>query len=189
MSQNNNLSIDEILREAQEVLSSIGGGQEQKENSEVEQDDIKTYVPPKNNSPEKSEDAKLYSENDGEAVKEFHPKKEKTHQDEKPLPENRNAQQKTRAIPNISRDAVVSDKTMRVPQKKSEKSRFFKKYSADEEYSSTPPQIIEKAATIRSKSRFDKTSDLQEIPTILAVEELDKTRRILSSQSEQTAAI
>ena len=39
-----------------------------------------------------------------------------------------------------------------------------------------PPQIIERPATIKSKSRFNKTSDLQEIPTILAVEELAKTR-------------
>src|SRR5699024_8893624 len=66
--------------------------------------------------------------------------------------------------------------------KKTEKRRFFKRNSVDEEYSATPPQIIEKAATIKSKSKFDKTSDLQEIPTILAVDELDKTRRVFSSE-------
>lgn len=67
------------------------------------------------------------------------------------------------------------------------KGRFFKKNSSDDEYGDTPPQIIEKAATIKSKSRFDKTSDLQEIPTILAVEELDKTRVMLSGENTAPA--
>lgn len=47
MSQNNNLSIDEILREAQEVLSSIGGDSVSGESAEAQQDDVKTYVPQK----------------------------------------------------------------------------------------------------------------------------------------------
>ncbi|MCD7872106.1 MAG: hypothetical protein LUG21_02145, partial [Clostridiales bacterium] len=63
---------------------------------------------------------------------------------------------------------------------------FFKKNSADTEYSEIPPKIIEKAATIKSKSRFDKTSDLEEIPTILAVEELDKTRIMLSADQRNS---
>lgn len=184
MSQNKNLSIDEILREAQEVLSSIGGERETEENAQAGQDDVKTYVPPKKKVPEKSESAKPNDESNGETIKEFRPKNEKQQHSEVPRQESGTAEQKTKAIPQIKSETAVSDKTMRVPQKKSEKSRFFKKYSADEEYGSTPPQIIEKAATIRSKSRFDKTSDLQEIPMILAVEELDKTRRILSSQPD-----
>ncbi len=76
---------------------------------------------------------------------------------------------KTRAI-------HITDKTSVVPSVDKSKRRFFKNNSKDLDYNPEPPQIIEKAATIKSKSRFKKTSDLQEIPTILAVEELGKTR-------------
>lgn len=71
-----------------------------------------------------------------------------------------------------------------VPIAKGEAKRFFKSHSADAEYGSAPPRIIEKAATIKSRSRFDKTLDLQEIPTILAVDELDKTRTVFSANRE-----
>ena len=37
-------------------------------------------------------------------------------------------------------------------------------------------------ATIKSKSRFDKTGDLEEIPTIVAVEELEKTKISLTRE-------
>ena len=190
MSQNNNLSIDEILREAQEVLSSISGDSVSGESAEAQQDDVKTYVPQKKSRPETNEQTKPEKSEDAEDIKEFRPDKEKPRRESEPKPKQtaKSAQQKTKAIPPIRHETAASDKTMRVPQKKSEKSRFFKKYSSDEEYGSTPPQIIEKAATIRSKSRFDKTSDLQEIPTILAVEELDKTRRVLSSQQDSAPA-
>ncbi|MGN0521256.1 MAG: hypothetical protein ACI4IQ_01315 [Eubacterium sp.] len=63
---------------------------------------------------------------------------------------------------------------------KSKKS-FFNKNSDEPQYSKRPPEIIEKPATIKSKSRFDKTSDLEEIPTIVAVDELEKTRISLAS--------
>ena len=58
MSQNNNLSIDEILREAQEVLSSIGGDSVSGESAEAQQDDVKTYVPQKKSRPETNEQTK-----------------------------------------------------------------------------------------------------------------------------------
>ena len=39
-----------------------------------------------------------------------------------------------------------------------------------------------KRQTIKSKSRFDKTGDLEEIPTIVAVEELEKTKISLTRE-------
>ncbi len=182
MSQNNNnLSIEEILREAQEVLSSIGSGAGAAEKAEKEDGDVKTYVPPQKNRPENEKNRHNdVSSEEKEEVKEFHSPGNKE-------PESSGSDKdKTKTLPDLSAENAVSDKTMRVPQKRDSGSRFFRKNSSDEEYSSTPPQIIEKAATIKSKSRFDKTSDLQEIPTILAVEELDRTRRILSHESDDT---
>lgn len=184
MSQNNNnLSIDEILREAQEVLSSIGADTDIGENTETAEEDIKTYEPRKKNNADKNPgEEQTASSDEKEEVKEF-----KT---DKPDKKEINAQppgDKTKTIPQVKKSAPVSDKTMRVSPGKTGKSRFFKKNSSDEEYGSTPPQIIEKAATIKSKSRFDTTSDLQEIPTILAVDELDRTRRVLSSDTANQA--
>lgn len=61
------------------------------------------------------------------------------------------------------------------------KKSFFKTAYNEPVYSKRPPEIIEKPATIKSKSRFDKTSDLEEIPTIVAVDELERTRISLGS--------
>lgn len=178
MSQNNNLSIEDILREAQKVLDSIG----ESDSAENKQDDVKTYVPQKKKSQDadsNSEEVSDSSENgEGETVKEFSPKGKS---------QKENGEDKTKALPNLKK-SDVSDKTMRVEPKKNENTRYFRKNSADQEYGSTPPRIIEKAATIKSKSRFDTTLDLQEIPTILAVDELDKTRRALSSDPQSSSA-
>lgn len=184
MSQNNNnLSIDEILREAQEVLSSIGGNTNAVNESENSEDDVKTYEPQKKDrAVEDISDKQSGRTEETENVKEFRPDKT-VHKDEN----TQAPDDKTKTIPHMSSGRQANDKTMRVPAGKNEKSRFFKRNSADEEYGSTPPQIIEKAATIKSKSRFDKTSDLQEIPTILAVDELDRTRRVLSSDTDDRA--
>ncbi len=70
---------------------------------------------------------------------------------------------------------AVSDKTGIVSDVSKVKKSFFKTQSAEPIYSKKPPEIIERPATIKSKSRFDKTSDLEEIPTIVAVDELEKT--------------
>ncbi len=184
MSQNNsnNMSIEDILREAQEVLSSIGAAKD-----EPAEEDVKTYVPQKKKLGG-DEYAGVYSESGGaheSGVKEFEIKTVSAQEEKQPAPVRQTAPapDKTRVIPDI-RVGAASGKTMRVPQNSTGKQTFFKKNSDDEEYGSTPPQIIEKAATIKSKSRFDHTSDLQEIPTILAVDELDRTRRVvLSDQS------
>lgn len=166
----NNLSIEEILREAEEVLASIDRKSEEtkKQIKNVEKplepvEEVKTFTPKRNM--------------EGDEVKTYHTAGAKAVEDAE--------KGKTAVVPPVSektRHVPALEKTAVVPAAKAKKS-FFKKNSNDNEYSSTPPQIIEKAATIKSRSRFDKTSDLQEIPTILAVEELDKTRVMLSGDA------
>ncbi len=80
------------------------------------------------------------------------------------------------AVSEKTRPVTISDKTI------VNKKHYFEHSSSDDAYRSEPPKIIEKSATIRSKSRFNKTSDLQEIPTILAVEELERTRMIFNGE-------
>lgn len=79
--------------------------------------------------------------------------------------------QKTKAVGKIP----PSDKTGVVENIGSVKKSFFKNQSSEPLYSKKPPEIIERPATIKSKSKFDKTSDLEEIPTIVAVDQLEKT--------------
>lgn len=81
--------------------------------------------------------------------------------------------QKTKAVSLNQKTGVIGN----VKEFNKKKKSFFSSTTSYEPlYSKKPPEIIEKPATIKSKSRFDKTSDLQEIPTIVAVEELEKTR-------------
>ncbi len=74
-----------------------------------------------------------------------------------------------------TRPVRLTEKTGVVPNLGGKRS-FFGTTGSERVYSKEPPEIIEKPATIKSRSKFDKTSDLQEIPTILAVEELEHTR-------------
>lgn len=165
---NNDLSIDEILKEAEEVLNRIGRTTKET----IEQ--IKSVDEPL----EPVDDVKTYNAGD-KPVREYTPEKNKA---DGGAPDG-----KTIVAPKISDKTTVapkvSDKTAVVPSDKVIKKKFFKSNSKDVEYNNEPPKIIEKAATIKSKSRFDKTSDLQEIPTILAVEELEKTRIMLSRET------
>ena len=165
---NNDLSIDEILKEAEEVLNRIGRTTKET----IEQ--IKSVDEPL----EPVDDVKTYNAGD-KPVREYTPEKNKA---DGGAPDG-----KTTVAPKISDKTTVapkvSDKTAVVPSDKVIKKKFFKSNSKDVEYNNEPPKIIEKAATIKSKSRFDKTSDLQEIPTILAVEELEKTRIMLSRET------
>lgn len=165
---NNDLSIDEILKEAEEVLNRIGRTTKET----IEQ--IKSVDEPL----EPVDDVKTYNAGD-KPVRKYTPEKKK---DDGGVPDG-----KTTVAPKISDKTTVapkvSDKTAVVPSDKVIKKKFFKSNSKDVEYNNEPPKIIEKAATIKSKSRFDKTSDLQEIPTILAVEELEKTRIMLSRET------
>ena len=155
MSENNNLSVEEILREAQEVLDGIGRKSEKAkaEIKSVEEplepvEEVKTFTPKSEN-----EQVKEYSLQD---------KSGKISAEES---DNSSASQKTAVVNSVSdktRQVRVTQKTAVVPSGVSAKKSFFRKNSADSEFSDSPPQIIEKAATIKSKSRFDKTSDLQE---------------------------
>ncbi|MDE6156311.1 MAG: hypothetical protein K2F67_07735, partial [Eubacterium sp.] len=79
--------------------------------------------------------------------------------------------QKTRAV-NLDDKTGVIINTGDIKKKKT----FFISQSDEPIYSKKPPEIIERPATIKSKSRFDKTSDLQELPTIVAVDELENTK-------------
>lgn len=135
MKNNENLSVEEILREADEMLDHINS-RTKSSGKDAEDANIKTFTPKagKNSS-------------------------EKT-----------TVSDKTRHVP-------VSDKT--IVSERVTKKHYFQHNPVDDDYNPEPPKIIERAATIKSKSRFNKTSDLQEIPTILAVEELGKTRVVL----------
>ena len=179
MSENKDLSVEEILKEAEAVLKSIDRkSAEAKEkiksvDEPLEPEPVKTFVP-------KSQKSTASNAEETEKVRAYVPGKTK------PAPQPAN--DKTAVVPKLSRQKTAKvpnpDKTAVVPIAKGEAKRFFKSHSADAEYGSAPPRIIEKAATIKSRSRFDKTLDLQEIPTILAVDELDKTRTVFSANRE-----
>lgn len=86
--------------------------------------------------------------------------------------------EKTRIVDQKTRAVAIDDKTgivENVGDIKKKKS-FFSSQSKEPLYSKRPPEIIERPATIKSKSKFDKTSDLQELPTIVAVDELEHTK-------------
>lgn len=189
------LSIDEILKEAEEVLNKI----ERKSKETIEEiknvdepidldEDVKTFTP---------ESAKQSGVNDKTVI--VPDIKQKNDFDSNSTVSDKTAVapkivepgEKTAVVSKVSDKTAVapkiSDKTTVVPKVDRSKKRFFKSNSADDEYGTQPPKIIEKAATIKSKSRFDKTSDLQEIPTILAVEELEKTRIMLGGEPSKSA--
>ncbi len=156
MKDKENLSVDEILREADDILNRIGA----KSNYSAENADA-----------DEKENVKIFSPADDEPeVKAYAPQRSGGHT--KVIPDENDeiggeVSAKTRK--------VDVEKTQNVDVKKTE-NHYFRHNSKDPEYRSQPPLIIEKSATIKSKSRFNRISDLQEIPTILAVEELDKTR-------------
>lgn len=85
---------------------------------------------------------------------------------------------KTRVVDQKTRQVKLDDKTGIVVNTRDIKKKrsFFASQSDEPLYSKKPPEIIERPATIKSKSRFDKTSDLQELPTIVAVDELEHTK-------------
>ena len=186
MKDNGKLSIDDILRETDEILKSLDA----QTKTEAEQDEeVRAYVPKgereddvKPYSPKSrgDEDIKAYvpksknaspAESDEEDVKAFIPASKKTASQQSRAAEPRTAvSEKTRPV---SVNDSAEDGTRR---------HYFSSNSRSDGYGSVPPQIIERPATIKSKSRFNKTSDLQEIPTILAVDELEKTRKVFGGE-------
>ena len=71
---------------------------------------------------------------------------------------------------------VLYEFNIREPEQVARMHELFGTTGSERVYSKEPPEIIEKPATIKSRSKFDKTSDLQEHPIHLAVEELEHTR-------------
>ena len=158
-----NLSIDDILRETDEMLRSLDAKVREEAQKADEEDDVKAYVPKK-----ESEDVKTYTPSSQKNVS--------PNGVAEPKPA---VNDKTRAV-SVDRRAVKEQQTIVTPKVKK---HYFSHSSNDEEYGSVPPQIIERPATIKSKSRFNKTSDLQEIPTIVAVDELERTRMIFAGET------
>lgn len=70
---------------------------------------------------------------------------------------------------------TLDEKTNVIPKVESVKKSHFKSKSSEGQYDKNPPEIIERPAIIKSKSKFDHTLDLHEVPTIVAVEELENT--------------
>lgn len=154
-----NLSIDEIIKQAEEIRKKTV----QKAQSAIEE--IKENAG--KDMPEKVEAPADLSTNKKEktAVVDSHAVKAAASEDGK----TKVVDQKTKAV-------QVSEKTNVIPNVGGTKKSFFKNTPSEPLYSKTPPEIMERPATIKSKSRFDKTSDLQEIPTIVAVDELEHTK-------------
>lgn len=82
--------------------------------------------------------------------------------------------EKTRVVDQKTRPVKIDGAGRSTNSEK--KKSFFKTTASEPLYYKTPPEIVERPATIKSKSRLDKTSDLEEIPTIVAVDELEHTK-------------
>ncbi len=160
---NESLSIDEIIRQAEEVRKkSVRQAQSSQRKSENEPSTAKNVeVPVKN----EDEDVKI---NNRSAVSD----KTKI----SPIaPENMEKTKHIEFKPKSDSKAVASQKTV-------QRSFFSGKNNKEPIYSKNPPQFIERPATIKSKSKFGKTGDLEEMPTIVAVEELENTRLALTRE-------
>ena len=161
-----NLSIDEILRQAEEIRKKA----EKTAKSVI--DDIesqsKEFTSKKMEIPSADTD-------DTKPAKQIKPAKNKIGStrvipeiDEKKIT---NSNDKTRAV-------VVDEKTGVVPKLNNQKKSYFRSINADDEpiYSRQPPEMVERPAIIKSKTTTDKSSDLEEMPTLVAVDELDHTK-------------
>lgn len=159
-----NMSIDDIIKQAEEIrLRSVKMAQdavEQKKDEPKLEEDVKPFTP---------------HSSDKTAVVDSKELKKATEQKTQVVDT-----EKTILMPNQVKK--VSDKTAVVPKPDSRQKSFFNNNETGEPiYSKAPPEIIERPATIKSKSRLDHTSDLEEIPTIVAVDELDNTKISFSS--------
>lgn len=163
-----NLTIEEILKQAEEIRNKTA----KKASQAIEE--IKSTDAPLESIVSKGN---INSKDIGTKTTVIDHVTEKTTMMPEKMSEKPIQMEKTRAVD-------VSEKTGVVENLHKGKKSFFKHEHSGEIYSKEPPEIIEKPATIRSKSKFDKTSDLQEIPMILAVEELQHTR-IMGNMAEQ----
>lgn len=174
-----NLSIDEIIKQAEKIrektlktaqsaMESIDSTAREITERNIEVPKVDTdniVIEPKPVQKEKSENTKKAAKT---AVIDKQALKDSDGQDGE---KTRIVEQKTRPVQLDGKTGVVEN-VSDVKKKKS----FFAGQSGEPLYSKRPPEIIERPATIKSKSRFDKTSDLQELPTIVAVDELEHTK-------------
>lgn len=66
------------------------------------------------------------------------------------------------------------------------RTHFIKTAPGGEEFTPEPPEMIEKPAILRKESQFDKTADLQAVPTIVPVD--DSMTRAVAGQREPVHA-
>lgn len=176
-----NLSVDEIIRQAEEIrkktITTARSAMEDIDSSarEITQRDIEVpkieteniVIEPSAKPAKKRPDApEKTAVIDGRAVRAA---------DEKT--DSKTSDMKTKKV-SLSGKTMVVEKAGTARKKKS----FFSSNSQEPLYSKQPPEIIERPATIKSKSRFDNTSDLQELPTIVAVDELEHTKISVMNQ-------
>lgn len=161
-----NISIDDIIRQAEEIRKrTVAKAQNAIE--EVKAEAENNIGKTEKSAPRAQEKTAVI---DSEALK---------------ISENKN-KGKTRVLDQKTKSVSVSQKTAVVPDTAAEKKSFFKNRPSEPVYSKTPPEIIEKPATIKSKPRMDNTSDLQEMPTIVSVDELEHTKLSFGSYSNKT---
>lgn len=170
-----NLSIDEIIRQAEEIRQKAVDKTQNaiESNNKIDKNAVQKTV-------------EIPKQNVNDDVKEYKKSKAESALDSQKTTVVNIDSQKTQAVNTLEKTNVVPslDKANETKKKKS----FFDSANAYEPlYSKQPPDIIEKSATIKSRSKFDKTLDLQEIPTIVAVEELEKTK-INFAQNENSTA-
>ncbi|MGN1328685.1 MAG: hypothetical protein ACI4V4_03190 [Eubacterium sp.] len=177
---NENLSVDEIIRQAEEIrkktVKQAKSALEEINTSAQEITERKIEVP-------KADVKEIKLEPKSEYVKEYKKSGDASadiSQKTAVVDKNKIAKaQKKEPVSSKTRVVSVGEKTEVISSVKDlpKKQSFFDSANSYEPlYSKNPPDIIEKSATIRSKSKFDKTLDLEEIPTIVAVEELEKTK-------------
>ena len=150
------LSVDEILRQAEEIRKKT------RAKAQTAMEEVKAEANGEIKYEKRDEQVKTFTFSDR--------KKEL----ERSVNKENEADQKTRTV-------EINQKTAVIPDVSGKKKSFFKTKSAEPLYSKNPPEIIEKSATIKSKSRINKTSDLEEMPTIVAVEELERTKISLNN--------
>ncbi len=157
-----NLSIEEILRQAEEIRKKTVKKSQSALDKAEDHANLTTQKTTYDQKADEDALGKTAVVNTGDFKRTSAPDNSKT----------RVIDQKTRNIDSNSKTTVVKN----IKNISSQKKSFFKTQSDEPLYSKAPPEIIERPATIKSKSKFDKTSDLEEIPTIVAVDELEHTR-------------
>lgn len=179
-----NLSIDEIIRQAEEIRKKVVKQAESTKES-IESgafENVEKTIQVPKLEPETVE------ENDDDIKINNNEKTNVIETDEIKTAVNN---EKTIVIDQKTRAVDLNQKTGVVGDLKQVKKSYFNSNTDEPVYSKRPPEMVEKPATIRSKSSFDHTSDLEELPTIVAVDELENTRIVFgdkpAKKQEQTS--